>query len=150
KSQRRKTTQKRRGGLKTTRPRNSSAADHQTQSDVAQLTREHDEALEREKATAEGYASSAPRPASWSRYFRRCWLTQCAFAKPSSAPCSSLPTEHIVRSGRWEYHQDWLSITAIGALGGRTRVLVKWPSPSEPCTSPMLGQDALVIRGASQ
>jgi signal transduction histidine kinase len=32
---------------------NSSAADHKTQSDVAQLTRERDEALEREKATAE-------------------------------------------------------------------------------------------------
>jgi signal transduction histidine kinase len=53
KSRRRKTvTQKRRGGLKTTRLRNSSAADHKTQSDVAQLTRERDEALEREKATA--------------------------------------------------------------------------------------------------
>ena len=46
-------TQKRRGGLKTTRPRNSSIADHKTQSDVAQLTRERDEAQEREKATAE-------------------------------------------------------------------------------------------------
>ena len=54
KSRRGKTkTQKRRGGLKTTRLRNSSAADHKTQSDVAQLTRERDEALEREKATAE-------------------------------------------------------------------------------------------------
>ena len=46
-------TQKRRGGVKTTRLRNSSVADHKTQSDVAQLTRERDEALEREKATAE-------------------------------------------------------------------------------------------------
>jgi hypothetical protein len=54
KSRRGKTkTQKRRGGLKTTPLRNSSAADHRTQSDVAQLTRERDEALEREKATAE-------------------------------------------------------------------------------------------------
>jgi len=54
KSRRRKTiTQKGRGGLKTNRPRNSSAADHKTQSDVAQLTRERDDALEREKATAE-------------------------------------------------------------------------------------------------
>jgi two-component system, NtrC family, sensor kinase len=48
KSRRRKTKpQKRRG------PRNSSAADHKTQSDFAQLIRERDEALEREKATAE-------------------------------------------------------------------------------------------------
>jgi two-component system, NtrC family, sensor kinase len=46
-------TQKRRGGLKTTPLRNSSAADHKAQSDVRQLTRERDEALEREKATAE-------------------------------------------------------------------------------------------------
>ena len=54
KSRRRKTkTQKRRGGPKTTRLRNPSAADHKTQSDVAQLTHERDEALEREKATAE-------------------------------------------------------------------------------------------------
>ena len=45
-------TQKRRGGLKT-HLRNSSAADHKTQPDVAQITRERDEALEREKATAE-------------------------------------------------------------------------------------------------
>jgi len=48
KSRRRKiTAQKRRG------PRNPSAIDHKTQADVAQLTRERDEALEREKATAE-------------------------------------------------------------------------------------------------
>src|ERR1700730_8697811 len=53
-SRRRNTkTQKRRGGLKTPRLRNSSTADHRTQSDVAQLTLERDEALEREKATAE-------------------------------------------------------------------------------------------------
>src|SRR6516225_1539303 len=54
KSRRRKTkTQKRRGGLKTPRPLNPSTAGRKTQSDVAQLTRERDEALEREKATAE-------------------------------------------------------------------------------------------------
>src|ERR1700730_2048886 len=34
-------------------PRNPSAEDHKTQSDVAKLIRERDEALEREKATAE-------------------------------------------------------------------------------------------------
>jgi GAF domain-containing protein len=44
KSRRKAVTQKRRG---------SSAADHKTQYDVSQLTRERDEALEREKATAE-------------------------------------------------------------------------------------------------
>jgi signal transduction histidine kinase len=48
KSRRRKTVTQKRRGL-----RNPSAADHKTQSDVAQLTRERDEALEREKATAE-------------------------------------------------------------------------------------------------
>jgi signal transduction histidine kinase len=54
KSRRRKTkTQKRRGGLKTTGLRSSSAAARETQHGVAQLTRERDEALEREKATAE-------------------------------------------------------------------------------------------------
>src|SRR5262245_50422644 len=54
KSPRRKIkTQKRRGEPKTTCQRNSSAADRKTQSDVAQLARERDEALEREKATAE-------------------------------------------------------------------------------------------------
>jgi hypothetical protein len=42
--------------------RNPSAADHKTQSDVAKLTRERDEALEREKATAAvlGVISSSP------------------------------------------------------------------------------------------
>ena len=48
KSRRRKTITQKRRGL-----RNPSAADHKTQSDIAQLTRERDEALEREKATAE-------------------------------------------------------------------------------------------------
>jgi two-component system, NtrC family, sensor kinase len=45
---RRKTIAQKRGAL-----RNPSAADHKTQPDVTQLTRERDEALEREKATAE-------------------------------------------------------------------------------------------------
>jgi len=54
KSRRGKTkTQKRRGGLETTRPRNSSAANHKKQPDVAQLTRERDEALEQQTATSE-------------------------------------------------------------------------------------------------
>jgi GAF domain-containing protein len=48
KSRRRKTVTQKRGGL-----RNPSAADHKKQPDVAQLTRERDEALERENATAE-------------------------------------------------------------------------------------------------
>ena len=48
KSRRRKTITQKRRGL-----RNPSAADHKRQSDVAQLTRERDEALEREKATGE-------------------------------------------------------------------------------------------------
>jgi two-component system, NtrC family, sensor kinase len=48
KSRRRKTGTQKRGGL-----RNPSAADDKTQSGVARLTRERDEALEREKATAE-------------------------------------------------------------------------------------------------
>src|SRR5437588_628102 len=48
KSRRRKITTQKRRGL-----RDPSAADDKTQSDVAQLTRERDEALEREKATAD-------------------------------------------------------------------------------------------------
>jgi two-component system, NtrC family, sensor kinase len=48
KLRRRKTITQKRRGLG-----NPSAADHKTQSDIAQLTRERDEALEREQATAE-------------------------------------------------------------------------------------------------
>jgi two-component system, NtrC family, sensor kinase len=48
KSRHRKTTTPKRPGL-----RDPSATEHKTQSDLAQLTRERDEALEREKATAE-------------------------------------------------------------------------------------------------
>jgi hypothetical protein len=48
KSRRRKTVTQKRRGL-----RNPSAAEHKTRSDVAQITRERDEALEREKATTE-------------------------------------------------------------------------------------------------
>ncbi len=48
KLRRRKTITQKRRGL-----RDPSAADHKTQSEIAQLTRERDEALEREQATAE-------------------------------------------------------------------------------------------------
>src|SRR6516165_7204460 len=48
KSRRRKTMTQKRRGL-----RNPSAAEHKTQSDIAQLIRERDEALEREEATAQ-------------------------------------------------------------------------------------------------
>src|SRR3974390_1444241 len=48
KARRRKTITQKRRGL-----RKPSTADHKTQSDVAQFIRERDEALEREKATAE-------------------------------------------------------------------------------------------------
>jgi GAF domain-containing protein len=46
-------TQKRRAGVKSTRLRKPSTPNPKKQSDVAQLTRERDEALEREKATEE-------------------------------------------------------------------------------------------------
>ena len=70
KSRRGKTkTQKRRGGLRTTRLRNS-PADHKTQSDVAQLTRERDEALEREKATAQVLRIISSSPGELERVFQ--------------------------------------------------------------------------------
>src|SRR5262245_35179513 len=60
KSRRGKTkTQKRRGGLKTTRLRDPSAAERKTQSHAAQLTRERDEALEREEEALEREKATA-------------------------------------------------------------------------------------------
>ena len=60
KSRRRKTITQKHRAL-----RNSSAADHKKQSDVAQLTRERDEALEREKATAEVLRVISSRLENW-------------------------------------------------------------------------------------
>jgi GAF domain-containing protein len=53
KSRGRKTMTPKGRGVRTTRLRNPSAADHKTQSDVAQLTRERDEALEQLAAASE-------------------------------------------------------------------------------------------------
>ena len=48
------------------------------------------ESLEQQTATSEVLeASSARRPASWSRYSRPCWRTRRASAMPSSARCSA-------------------------------------------------------------
>jgi two-component system, NtrC family, sensor kinase len=64
KSHRRKTVTQKRRGL-----RNPSAADHKTQSEVAQLIRERDEALEREKATAEVLRVISSSPGEIERAF---------------------------------------------------------------------------------
>jgi len=65
KSRRRKTITQKRPGLL-----NPSAADRKTQSDVAQLTRERDEALEREKATSEVLRVISSSPGELEPVFR--------------------------------------------------------------------------------
>ena len=65
KSRRRKTITQKRRGL-----RNPSTDDYKTQTDVAQLTRERDEALEREKSTAEVLRIISSSPGELERVFQ--------------------------------------------------------------------------------
>jgi two-component system, NtrC family, sensor kinase len=95
KSRRRKTkTQNRRGGPKTTRLHypSAAAADHKTQSDVAQLTRERDEALEREKATAEVLRVISSSPGELAPIFE-------AMLKNATRLCEADSATLILREG---------------------------------------------------
>jgi GAF domain-containing protein len=53
--------------------------------EVQARTRELSEALEQQTATPRCCKSSAARPGSLNRYFRRCWRTRRGFVRPSSA-----------------------------------------------------------------
>jgi len=74
-------------------------------SELHQRTADLGEALEQQTATSEVLGVISSSPGELEPVFQAIWRTQCAFAKPSSAPCTSLPMEHFVRSGRWAYHQ---------------------------------------------
>src|SRR5262249_33437479 len=86
KAQRRKAVaRKGRVAPKAADPSSSSAAPEETK--IARLTRERDEALEREKATARCCASSVRLRASWSRYSKPCWRRRRDYAKRRLAIC---------------------------------------------------------------
>ena len=82
KSRRRKTIAQKRRGL-----RNPSTADHKTQSDVAQLVRERDEALEREKATAEVLRIISSSPGELEPVFAIMLGNAARLCEASSARC---------------------------------------------------------------
>ena len=46
-------------------------------------------------------ASSRVRPASWSRFFMLCWITRCAFARPSSVAFPFRRKRVQARRGAW-------------------------------------------------
>ena len=92
KSRPRKTITQKRHGL-----RNASAADRKTQSDVTQLIRERDEALEREKATAEVLRVISSSPGDLAPVFGALLENATKLCEESSACCFDPKGMHCAR-----------------------------------------------------
>ena len=71
--------------------------------ELRQRTDDLSESLEQQTATSEVLSVIVRRPANWSRYFRPCWRTPRASARPSSATLFRFDGEVFYLAARCRY-----------------------------------------------
>jgi hypothetical protein len=132
KSRRRKAVTQKRRGL-----RNRSAANHKPQSNVAQLTRERDEALEREKATAEVLRVISSSPGELEPVFQAMPENATSICGAKFGMLFRYDGEAFHTVARFDH---WTAVTAFKKKIGAERASRRWCNESarRPAPRPLL------------